>query len=315
MVKYTLRRLAYLLPVLIGVTFVVFSIMYFTPGDAAAMRLGQEATQEQIDSMRDQMGLNDPFHIQYGRYIINAVQGDFGRSWRSNSPVISEILARFPNTFVLSVAGMSIAILIGVSLGVVSAVKQYSISDNIGMFFALFGVSVPNFWFGMLTILLFSVFWNNQFGFSLFPSSGFDAGLRSLVLPALTLGTSSAAIITRMTRSAMLEVLSQDYIRFTRAKGLGERKIITRHALSNALIPIITVTGLQFGVLLGGAVFTETVFSFPGIGRLIVESIRARDLPMVQGSVIFLAFVFSLVNLGVDLIYALVDPRIKAQYK
>lgn len=304
-----------MIPVIIGVTFVVFSIMYFTPGDAAAMRLGQEATQEQIDTMREQMGLNDPFHIQYGRYISNAIRGDFGRSWRSNGPVMEEILGRFPNTLVLSIAGMGIAILIGIGLGIISALKQYTFADSIAMFMALFGVSIPNFWLGMMTILLFSVFWTNQFGYALFPSSGFEDGLRSLFLPALSLGVSSAAIITRMTRSSMLEVLRQDYIRFGRAKGLGEGKITGRHALSNAMIPIVTVIGLQFGVMIGGAVFTETVFSFPGIGRLIVESIRARDLPMVQGCVLFLAVATSLVNLAVDLIYAVVDPRIKAQYK
>jgi len=313
--RYIIKRLIYFIPVLIGVSFIVFTIMYLTPGCPATIRLGDQATTEQIERMRELMGLNRPFLVQFGSYLWGVVQGDFGRSLHTNRPVLGEMLIRFPNTMMLSAAGMAIAVVIGILVGVLSSVKQYSFSDTIAMLFALVGISVPNFWFGMMAILIFAVWWSGAFGYSLFPSSGFDDGLRSLFLPALTLGTSSAAIVLRMTRSSMLEVLRQDYIRTARAKGLKERVVVFKHALKNALIPVITVVGLQFGFLLGGAVFTETVFSFPGSGRFIVEAIRSRDLMVVQGGVLFLAIAFSFINLLVDLLYGVIDPRIRTQYK
>lgn len=312
---YIIKRLIYFIPVLLGVSLIVFTIMYLTPGCPATIRLGDQASAAEVEMMRDFMGLNDPFIVQYFNYISGVVRGDFGRSLHTNRPVLGEMLIRFPNTMILAASGMMIAIVMGVLVGVLSAVKQYSLTDTISMLIALVGISVPNFWFGMMTILLFAVWWSGAFGSSLFPSSGFDDGWRSLVMPALTLGTSSAAIVLRMTRSSMLEVLRQDYIRTARAKGLSERVVIFKHALKNALIPVMTVVGLQFGFLLGGAVFTETVFSFPGSGRFIVEAIRSRDMMVVQGGVLFLAIAFSLINLIVDLLYAAVDPRIRSQYQ
>lgn len=306
--KYILRRLLLLIPVIIGVTFFVFAIMSFSPGDPAQMRLGEQAPEAAVEALREEMGLNDPFLVQYGRFLINAVQGDFGRSYQTNNEVFDEVFSRFPATLKLTVAGLLIAVVIGIPIGIISATKQYSITDNVTMIAALLGVSMPNFWLGLMLILLFSV----TLGW--LPSGG-DTGFASLILPAFTLGTGVAAIIARMTRSSMLEVVRQDYIRTARAKGVVEKRVINHHALKNALIPIVTVVGLQFGSLLGGAVLTETIFSWPGIGRLMVHAIQQRDTPTVLASVVFMAVVFSLVNLFVDVLYAYLDPRIKSQYK
>ncbi len=297
-----------LVPVMLGVALVVFSIMYLTPGDPATLLLGERASQEEILMLRNEMGLNDPFVVQYLRFVFKAATGNLGTSLVTGKPVISEIWARFPATLQLAFWGVVVAILIGIPVGIVSATKQYSLFDTVSMLLALVGVSMPNFWQGLMTILLFSVYlkWLPPFGY------GTPA---HLVMPAITLGTSTAAIVTRMTRSSMLEVVRQDYIRTARAKGLPEGTVIMRHALMNALIPIITVVGLQFGYLLGGAILTETVFSWPGVGTLLVASIKQKDFPMVQGAVVFIAVVFSLVNLAVDVLYAFVDPRIKSQYR
>jgi peptide/nickel transport system permease protein len=297
-----------LIPVILGVTFIVFSIMYMTPGDPAQMMLGESAPKEAVEALREEMGLNDPFLVQYFRFVGNAARGNFGRSYISKREVFTEIISRFPATLQLASLGVLIAIVIGIPVGIISATRQYSIFDSVSMFFALLGVSMPNFWQGLMLILIFAV------NLRWLPSSGYGS-IQHIILPALTLGTSAAAIITRMTRSSMLEVIRQDYIRTARAKGVAENKVITKHALKNALIPIITVVGLQFGYLLGGAVLTETVFSWPGIGRLLVEAIRAKDTPMVQACVVFIAVTFSIVNLGIDILYAFVDPRIKSQYK
>lgn len=306
--KYIIKRLLYLIPVIIGVTFIVFTIMHFTPGDPAQLILGESAPQPAIDKLREDMGLNDPFLIQYFNFLKNAVKGDFGTSYTTKVAVFDEVFSRFPATLKLTVAGMIIAIVIGIPVGIISATKQYSITDNVTMILALLGVSMPNFWLGLMLILLFSV------KLGVLPSGG-DSGLLSLILPAITLGTSVAAIITRMTRSSMLEVVRQDYIRTARAKGVPEKDVINKHALKNALIPIVTVIGLQFGYLLGGAVLTETVFSWPGIGRLMVEAIRKKDTPIVLASVVFLSITFSVVNLFIDILYAYLDPRIKSQYE
>lgn len=307
--KYIIRRLLLLIPVMLGVSFIVFSMMYFTPGDPAKIILGEQAAEADVQRLREEMGLNDPFIVQYGRYIKNAVvEQDLGRSYITKRPVFDEIAARFPNTLKLSALGVLVAVLLGVPIGILSATKQYSIFDNVAMVVALVGVSMPNFWQGLLLIILFSI--NLQW----LPSSGFHTW-QHMILPAVTLGTSSAAIITRMTRSSMLEVVRQDYIRTARAKGQVESKVINHHALKNALIPIITVVGLQFGYLLGGAVLTESIFGISGVGRLMVDAIKARDMMVVQGGVLFIAVVFSIVNLCVDILYAYVDPRIKSQYK
>jgi len=297
-----------MLPVLFGVVVIIFTLMYVTPGCPAFMILGGMASEADVAELRYLMGLDDPYFMQFGRYVANLLRGDLGTSFTTRTPVFREIMLRFPQTMMLAVVSMMIAIMIGIPTGIVSATKQYSIFDNIAVVVGLIGVSMPNFWQALLLILLFSVHLN------WFPPSGFY-GPEFWVLPALTLGTSAAAVIMRMTRSSMLEVIRQDYIRTARAKGQRESVIIMRHALKNALIPVITVIGLQFGTLLGGAVLIESIFSIAGVGRLMVDAITARDNPIVQGGVLFIAFSFSFINLIVDVIYAFVDPRMKSQFK
>jgi len=307
--KYIGRRILLLLPVLIGVSFIVFSMMYITPGDPAAIILGEQAADREIQMLREQMGLNDPFIVQYGRFARGVfTQLDFGRSWTTRANVFDEVFNRFPTTLTLAATGVLVAVLIGIPVGIISATRQYSIFDNVAMVFALLGVSIPNFFFGLMAIIIFSVW------LGWFPSSGYSSPMH-MILPAITIGTGSAAMVTRMTRSSMLEVIRQDYIRTARAKGQKESVVINRHALKNALIPVVTVVGLSFGYLLGGAVLTERVFSINGIGNLMVASIQERNYPMVQGGVLFIAFTFSIVNLFVDILYAFIDPRIRAQYK
>lgn len=293
---------------MVGVSLVVFTIMYFTPGDPAKLLLGEKAPVEEVEALREQMGLNKPFAVQYFNFVKNALRGDLGRSLVSKQQVFDELYARFPATLRLAAAAVFIAVAMGIPIGIISATKQYSLFDTMSMIFALVGVSMPNFWQGMMMILVFSI------TFRILPSGGYGTFLH-LIMPALTIGTSSAAIITRMTRSSMLEVVRQDYIRTARAKGLSENIVINRHALKNALIPIVTVIGLQFGFLLGGAVLTESIFSWPGVGRFMVDAIRQKDYPVVQGGVLLMALAFSIVNLAVDILYAYIDPRIKAQYK
>lgn len=297
-----------MVPVLLGVSFIVFSMMFFTPGDPARMILGEAAKQEDVAKMRTQLGLDQPFLVQYGNYVKNiALHGDFGISYQTKKPVTDELISRFPTTLRLASLSILLAVMIGIPFGIISATKQYSILDNFTTFTSLIGVSMPGFWLGLVLILIFSV------KLGLLPPSGFNTPSR-WILPTITVGTSSAAMIMRMTRSSMLEVVRQDYIRTAYAKGQTKLKTILWHALSNALIPIITVVGLQFGNLLGGAVLTESVFSIPGIGKLMVDSIKTKNFPMVQGGVLFIAVVFSFTNLIVDLLYAYVDPRIKSQY-
>ena len=305
--KFILKRLLLLVPVLLGVSLLVFAIMSFTPGDPAQLILGENAPAHAVEALREEMGLNDPFIQRYARFVGNAVTGDLGRSYTSGRDVFDEIFSRFPNTLILAALGVMIAVAIGIPVGIISATRQYSMIDSGSMLVALLGVSMPNFWLGLMLILIFAV------NLGWLPSGGYS-DWSSLILPAITLGTGSAAIITRMTRSSMLEVIRQDYIRTARAKGVAENVVINKHALKNALIPIITVIGLQFGYLLGGAVLTETVFSWPGVGRMMVDAIRQKDTPTVLGTVVFLATTFSLVNLFVDLLYGFVDPRIKSQY-
>lgn len=307
--KYILNRILMMLPVLLGVSLVVFSMMYFTPGDPARLILGETASETEVRELREEMGLNDPFLLQYGRYLKKAVfEGDLGTSYVTGRPVVTEIVARFPTTMLLAVLSVCISLLIGIPTGIISATRQYSIFDNLAMILALVGVSMPNFWQGLVLIIVFSL----HLGW--LPASGFY-GPAYWILPALTIGTSTAATITRMTRSSMLEVIRQDYIRTARAKGQTELVVILKHALKNALIPIITVIGLQLGRGLGGAILTESIFSIPGLGKLMVDSIKARNYPVVQGGVLFIAVMFSFINLLVDVLYAYADPRIKSQYK
>ena len=311
--KYILKRLLMLIPVILGVTFIVFFILNLSPGDPAAMILGEQATAEALEMKREELGLNDPILVRYFNYMKDLLRGDMGVSYRNSISVWEQVIDRFPNTVVLAIAGILVALLIGIPLGILSAKKQNTVIDNISMVLSLIGVSMSNFWFGLLVVMLFAL----KLGW--LPSQGMGEGfvplLLSLILPALTLGTGSAGTIARMTRSSMLEVIRQDYISTARAKGVDERTVTYQHMLRNALIPIITAVGLQFGSLLGGAMLTETVFSWPGLGRLMVENIKSKDIPMVLGCVVFLATMFTIVNLVVDIIYAFVDPRIKSLYK
>lgn len=309
MIKFIIKRLIALIPVLIGVSLLVFFILDLAPGDPAKTILGETARPEDIAQLREDMGLDDPFFVRYGRYMFDLVQGDLGISYKTKDPVGEEIWARLPNTALLALTSTAVAILLALPLGIIAAIKQNTLFDGISMFISLVGVSMPVFWMGLLLILLFSV----KLGW--FPVAGADQGIRSLVLPSIALGFMHMAAIARTTRSSMLETIRQDYIRTVRAKGLPEGAVIKDHALRNALIPTTTVIGLQIGQMLGGSVLTESVFSWPGIGRFMIQSIQGRDIPGVMGCIIIFAISFALINLLVDLIYGFIDPRIKAQYK
>lgn len=309
MQKYIARRLLLFIPVILGVVFIVFTLLAITPGDPAKMVLGQGATPETVEAMRHQMGLDQPFLVRFFNYLKDLVLHlDIGISYSTKMPVMDSIRAALPYTVRLAFCAVIVGMIFGIPVGIISAIKQYSVFDNISMILALIGLSMPVFWLGLLLIIFFSV------NLRWLPSSGFDT-IKEMILPSLALGAQSVAIFARMTRSSMLEVVRQDYIRTVRAKGQKELAIIFGHTLRNSLIPIITVIGLQFGTLLGGALLTESVFSIPGIGRLMVDSIKNRDYPMVQGGVLVIALLFSAVNLIVDLVYGFVDPRIRSQYK
>ncbi len=333
---YIVRRLLNLIPVLLGITLLVFAFLHLIPGDPAAVMAGERATPEQVAALREQLGLNQPLPIQYLVFLGNLLRLNFGTSIISGVPISEEIKTRWPATFELSVAAMLVATIIGIPAGVLAAVRKNSAVDNLTMSGSLLGVSLPVYWLGLLLVYLFAV--NLQWlppsgrisidaGFNFKPITGFyilDALLQGdfrafkdvlahLILPAITLGTIPLAILARITRSTMLEVLSQDYIRTARAKGLLERWVILKHALKNALLPVVTIVGLQFGTLLGGAILTETIFSWPGIGSWIYEGILSRDYPVVQGGVVFVAVAFVLINLLVDLSYGFLDPRIQYQ--
>jgi len=304
MLRYILRRILMLVPVLFGVTLVSFSLLHLVPGDPAEVLGGQEATKEDVERIRREYGLDRPLAVQYLRFAANAARGDFGVSIQSRHPVRDLLLQRLTFTLQLSLASILVASAVGLLAGVVSSTRPYSLFDATSMLGALFGISMPIFWLGLLLILVFAVrlHW--------LPSGG-TGTLLHLILPAVALGGASAAVIARMTRASMLEVVQQDYIRTARAKGHREGVVILRHALKNAMIPILTVFGLEFGSMLGGAVLTETVFSLPGIGRLLVEGIFARDYPVVQGAMILVGTTFVLVNLLTDVAYAFFDPRIR----
>jgi peptide/nickel transport system permease protein len=332
MLKYIIKRLLLLIPVLFGVSLTVFIVMHVFTTDPTSIILGQHATVEQVEKLRSTLGLNDPLPIQFWNFLKGAVQGDLGESLITHTSVVKEIFARFPATIELAFAAIVIASILGVTIGVISAIKRNSIIDYIGMVTALLGVSMPIFWLGLLFIVFFSVqlkilpvSGRIQIGFEPEHVTGlymldslltgntdaFFDSLKHILLPAAALASYSMAIIARMTRSTMLEIIKQDYIRTARAKGLFEKAVILGHALRNALIPVITVIGLQLGSLLGGAVLTETVFAWPGLGSYTIDAILKSDYPVVQGAVIVLASVFVLVNLLVDLLYAYLDPRIK----
>jgi len=302
--RYIIRRLLYVFPVMLAVSLLVFAILHVAPGDPAALLAGEDARPEDVATVRAKYGLDQPLYVQYGVWLGNVLRGDLGRSIVTRRPVLNEITSRLPSTVELAIASLLIAVIVGMAAGVISATRQYSLLDYATMVLALGGISVPIFWLGLMLIFIFAV------ELRWFPTGG-TGSIRHLALPAITLGAASTAIIARMTRSSMLEVIRQDYIRTARAKGLRERAVILRHALKNALIPVVTVVGLQFGYLLGGAVLTETVFSRPGLGRLLVSSITSRDFPVVQGTLMLLAVSFVVVNLLVDLLYGYLDPRIR----
>jgi peptide/nickel transport system permease protein len=312
--SYLARRLLLLVPVLVGVSVVVFLVLHLSPGDPAEIMLGSQATQEDLARLRRELGLTEPLHVQYLHWVAHVARGDLGRSLWMKRPVLDEVLNRYKATLVLTASGLLLSTLGGIALGVASAVRPHSFLDRMSAVTSLFGASMPVFWLGIVLMVVFSLW------LGWLPASGMwapygEGGLRDLlahlVLPAVTLAAASLTIIARLTRSAMLEILSQDYIRTARAKGLVEQRVVFRHGLKNALIPIVTVVGVQAGYLLGGAVLTETVFAWPGVGLLMVQGILARDFPLVQGCVLVIALTFVLINLAVDLLYAWLDPRIQ----
>lgn len=292
-----------MIPVFFGVTLIVFGIMKLIPGDAAEAMVALDGTPEDVERMRRVLGLDQPVYVQYGRFLERVVQLDFGDSNVTRRPVTEEITARLGPTTELAAAAFVLAVTVGLAAGIIAATFRYTIWDSIATIWAVIGVSMPIFWFGLMLMLVFSVW------LGVLPATG-AGSFKQLILPAIALGSVSTAIIARQTRSSMVEVMSRDYIRTARAKGLVEYRVVVRHALKNAMIPTVTVAGLQVGYLLGGSVLTETVFARPGLGSMLVESIRARDIPMVQGTILFLAIVFVLVNLIVDIIYVNLDPRI-----
>lgn len=307
MLKYIVKRILLLIPVLLGVSFIVFTIMSFTPGDPATSILGNGATKEDIQKLNEELGYYDPFLERYVDYVAGAVHGDFGNSYRSGEPVFDEIFNRFPTTIKLAVSAILLAVVIGIPIGMVSAVKQYSVFDVSSTIVSMFMTSVPQFWLALMGLLIFAVNWK------ILPSTGLDDGLKSYILPVFTLCLPCAANIIRLTRSSMLETIRQDYVRTARAKGLPERTVIWKHAFRNALLPVITVIGINFGYQLGGAVLIESIFGISGVGSLTVNSIRQKDIPQTTASILFLAFIYVVIMLVVDVLYAYIDPRLKSK--
>lgn len=309
MLKYILKRILMMIPVLLGVLFLVFTMNEISPGDPAEMIAGDAASVEVVEQIREDLGLNEPFLVRFFNYVKNLVlHGDLGTSYKTKRPVLVEVMDRLPTTIILSLTSAAFAVILSIPIGVISAIKQNTWIDNVLMVLALIGVAMPAFWQGLMTIILFSV----KLGW--LPSYGFTTPAH-WIMPVLTIGTGAMASLVRITRSSMLEVIRQDYIRTARAKGQTERKVIINHALRNSMIPIITAIAIQLGSMLGGAIVTETVFAIPGIGMLMIQSIKARDYPTIQGAVVVIAVMFSLLNLLVDIIYTFVDPRLKSIYQ
>lgn len=307
--KFILKRLLYMIPVLLGVAFLVFAILSLTPGDPGTIILGITAKPEDIASLNEQFGYNKPFLIRFFSYIKDIVlHFNLGVSYQIREPVINDIMAKFPNTLKLTIFSMSLSAIIGISFGIISAVKQYSALDHICVVTALVFACIPGFWLGLMLMMLFSL----KLGW--LPSYGAES-LKNFILPTLTVSMTSAAGLLRLTRSAMLETIRQEYIRTAKAKGASKKRIIIKHALRNALMPVVTTLGTSFGASLGGAIIAETVFAMPGMGTLITTAIRQKDIPMVMGSTLFLAVLFSLIILLVDILYAVIDPRIMDKYK
>jgi len=307
MLRFILKRLLMLLPVLIGISLLIFAIMSLTPGDPARLVLGSYATEEDLNAWREEHDLNDPFFVRYFDYIGDALHGDFGNSWATNNNVLEELSYRIPTTLKLTAGAMFLMIIIGVPVGIISAVKQYTPMDYITTILALILTSIPAFWLGLMLMLKFSL------QLDWFPATGSDT-FKHFVLPSVTLTAAIMANLLRMTRSNMLEVIRQDYIRTARAKGATENRVVFKHALRNALLPVITIIGLNFGNLMGGALITETVFSIAGVGTLLVTAVRMKDTPQVMICILFIAAAIGLINLIVDIIYMFVDPRLKTQF-
>lgn len=307
MLKFIGKRLIMMIPVILGISFIIFSILALTPGDPAQMILGENATPEAIAELREELGLNENFFVRYFKYMGSAITGDLGNSYRSGLPVAQELMSRFPNTLILAFFGIGLAVVIGIPIGILSAVKQYTIIDTLSLGMALIMTSIPAFWLGLMLMLQFSL------NMDLLPAV-YDETWKSFILPCVTLAIGSMATLIRMTRSTMLEVIREDYIRTARAKGAPEKTIIFKHALRNAMLPVVTVIGINFGLQLGGAVICESVFSIPGLGTLMITSVRQKDIPMVMAAVLFIAITISIVNLLIDLLYSYIDPRIKSQY-
>lgn len=309
MLKYIIKRILWIIPILIGVTIVVFTILYFAPGDPAYLALGDNATPEAVEAYRIEMGINGSYWEQLGRVLLGLVQGDLGTSFRSRTPVLDELLVRFSVTFNISAWSIVLGIILGIFFGIVAALKQNTILDSLCTGCALFGISMPMFWQGLMLILIFSV------GLGWLPASGYGNSWTQMIMPVVALGVNSSATIMRTTRSSMLEVMRQDYVRTAKAKGQTYWMVILRHALKNAMIPIVTVIGLQLGVLLAGSIVTEVIFSINGVGKYLVDSMNARDYAAVRGCVLLIAFVSAILNLIVDIIYTFIDPRMKTMYE
>ena len=306
--RYILRRLIQMIPVILGVTILIFTIMYLIPGDPVKMMLGPDSTPEQIAAKRQELGLNDSYFVRLGKFVGAVfLHFDFGESWVYHTPVTSELFHRLPRTLTIAFFCIMMQIFLGIPIGIIAAVRQNSWIDRTAMFAALFGISMPNFWIALMLVLLFSVKlrWLPPYGIG---------GLEYYILPVIALGFVGVATQARQTRSSMLEVIRSDYIVTARAKGMSESRVLIKHALPNALLPVITVIGNGMGMMLAGAVVIESIFSIPGVGMYLVNGINTRDYAIVQSSVIFLAIAFALIMLGVDLVYAIVDPRIKARF-
>ena len=316
MALFLLRRLLLVGPVLLGVSLVVFAVLHISPGDPAEIMLGPQATHEDITRLRTELGLDEPLAVQYARWMGRVLQGDLGRSLWMKRPVLGEVLRRFQATVILAASALLLSTLGGIALGVLSAARRNSLLDRLSALASLFGASMPSFWLGIVLMVIFALWlgWLPASGmFAPYGGGGVGDLLSHLVLPTVTLAAASLTIIARLTRSTMLDVLGQDFVRTARAKGVRESFVVVRHALRNALIPTVTVVGVQAGYLLGGAVLTETVFAWPGVGTLMVQGILARDFPLVQGCVLVIALGFVLVNLAVDVLYATLDPRIRRE--
>ena len=316
MALFLLRRLLLVGPVLLGVSLVVFAVLHISPGDPAEIMLGPQATHEDITRLRTELGLDEPLPVQYARWMGRVLQGDLGRSLWMKRPVLGEVLRRFQATVILAASALLLSTLGGIALGVLSAARRNSLLDRLSALASLFGASMPSFWLGIVLMVIFALWlgWLPASGmFAPYGGGGVGDLLSHLVLPPVTLAAASLTIIARLTRSTMLDVLGQDFVRTARAKGVRESFVVVRHALRNALIPTVTVVGVQAGYLLGGAVLTETVFAWPGVGTLMVQGILARDFPLVQGCVLVIALGFVLVNLAVDVLYATLDPRIRRE--